>query len=409
MKVVLFCHSLASDWNNGNAHFLRGVVRELIGLGHAVDVWEPRGGWSREHLRLEHGERPLEEFRQAYPGLASRLYDPGGPDLAATLDGADLVLVHEWNDPGLVRSIGAHRRAGGHYALLFHDTHHRAVSAPAEMARYELSGYDGVLAFGSALADVYRARGWARRVWTWHEAADHRLFRPLSSDRERADLVWIGNWGDGERAEELREFLVGPVRRLRLDATIHGVRYPTSVRDELAAAGIRYRGWTSNLQVPRIFARHSVTVHVPRRPYVEQLPGIPTIRVFEALACGIPLVCSPWEDREGLFRDGDYLCARNGAEMLEALSAVLKRRAWARRMAERGRRRVLERHTCLHRAHELLAICAELGVAGAAPAQAAAEGPRRRPLPWGAPSSAEGGLAPLSSGGATRAPDPSAA
>ena len=66
-----------------------------------------------------------------------------------------------------------------------------------------------------------------------------------------------------------------------------------------------------------------MTVHVPRRPYTRLLPGIPTIRMFEALACGIPLVSAPWDDCEGLFTAGDdYLVAQNGAEMRRHLAAL---------------------------------------------------------------------------------------
>ncbi|MFX9521798.1 glycosyltransferase, partial [Acinetobacter baumannii] len=80
--------------------------------------------------------------------------------------------------------------------------------------------------------------------------------------------------------------------------------------------GVAYKGWLPNARAPEIFARHRVTVHVPRRFYVDMLPGIPTIRVFEALACGIPLVSAPWSDAEGLFRPGrDFLFARDGLEV----------------------------------------------------------------------------------------------
>jgi len=48
MRVVMFCHSLVSDWNHGNAHFLRGVCAELIARGHSVGVYEPRDAWSRD-------------------------------------------------------------------------------------------------------------------------------------------------------------------------------------------------------------------------------------------------------------------------------------------------------------------------------------------------------------------------
>ena len=50
MKIALFYHSLISDWNHGNAHFLRGVVRELLALGHTVEVYEPASGWSLQNL-----------------------------------------------------------------------------------------------------------------------------------------------------------------------------------------------------------------------------------------------------------------------------------------------------------------------------------------------------------------------
>jgi spore maturation protein CgeB len=367
MRVVMFYHSLLSDWNHGNAHFLRGVAAELLARGHEVAVYEPVDAWSVANLVAEHGTWPLERFRRAYPMLESRRYDLAALDLDRALDGADLVLVHEWSDHDLVRRIGAHRARGGGYRLLFHDTHHRIVTDHASMADYDLSQYDGVLAFGEVIRRRYLDLGWAGRAWTWHEAADTRVFRPSPGGAREGDLVWIGNWGDEERTAELREFLIAPAKRLGLRARIHGVRYPEHARAMLADAGIEYAGWLPNYEAPRVFARFALTVHVPRRPYVESLPGIPTIRVFEALACGIPLVTSPWEDAEGLFTPGiDFLVARTGAEMREHLAMLLASPEAARRLAEHGRRTILARHTCAHRVDELLGIHDELTGAAAA-------------------------------------------
>lgn len=361
MRIVFFVHSLLSDWNHGNAHFLRGVATELISRGHDVRVFEPRDAWSLQNLLVEGGVRALAGFHAAYPALAGTSYDLTSFDLDRALDGADLVLVHEWNDPRLVQRIGEHRRRSGAYRLFFHDTHHRSVTAPDSMAAYDLSDYDGVLAFGRVIRDLYLQRGWAERAWTWHEAADTRVFRPLAGEPHEGDLVWIGNWGDEERTAELREFVIEPVRDLGLKSRVHGVRYPESARDALADAGIEYAGWIPNYEVPRAFARFRVTVHVPRRPYVEALPGIPTIRPFEALACGIPLVSAPWEDAEGLFRPGrDYVVASNGEEMKRHLRDLLADPAMAREIARSGRETVLDRHTCAHRVDELLAIHREL-------------------------------------------------
>lgn len=376
MRIVMFYHSLVSDWNHGNAHFLRGVASELIARGHAVDIYEPHDSWSRTNLVQEHGEAPVAEFEQAYPMLKVRRYDSAIADPTPLLEGADLVIVHEWNRHDLVGRIGRAKREGGDFILLFHDTHHRCVTEPGAMAAYDLRDYDGVLAFGEVIRRIYLEKGWSRRAWTWHEAADTRVFRPLrAGDGDRhgggagdsassgytGDLVWIGNWGDDERAQELQEFLLDPVRHLRLDALVHGVRYPPQAKARLAAAGIVYGGWLPNFRAPEVFARHRVTVHVPRRPYVAALPGIPTIRVFEALACGIPLVSAPWEDVERLFSPGeDFLVAGDGTQMRERLRDLLHDPSLAAAVARRGRETILDRHTCRHRVDELIGICHEL-------------------------------------------------
>lgn len=361
MRIVLFYHSLVSDWNHGNAHFLRGVTSELRARGHDVSIFEPHDSWSRINLEVSLGGNGWEALGNAYPGLVARVYDPSSLDLDSALDRADLVIVHEWSDPAFVARIGRHRTASGRYHLLFHDTHHRAVTSRAAMARYDLSGFDGVLAFGAVLREIYLARGWARRAWAWHEAADTRVFHPLEANKT-GDLVWIGNWGDEERSRELREFLIEPAAALRLVGSAYGVRYPDEAKGALAAAGISYHGYVPNYEVPRLYACHRVTVHVPRRPYVEALPGIPTIRVFEALACGIPLVSAPWPDIEGLFSPGqDFLVARNGNEMRRHLADLIADPDGAQAMAARGLQAVRRRHSCAHRVDELMAICSELG------------------------------------------------
>ncbi len=360
MRFVLFYHSLVSDWNHGNAHYLRGVVRELSRRGHTVDVLEPENGWSLASLKADHGDRPLSEFRETFPDLTPHFYR-ADEDLRPLVANADVVIVHEWNDPGLVAEIGQLRSQGAGFRLLFHDTHHRAASAPHEIKRFDLTGYDGVLAYGKVIRDLYLKNGWAKRAWTWHEAADTSHFTPRRSATKEGDLVWVGNWGDDERTAELHEFLIEPVAKLGLKAKVYGVRYPEEGKQALTASGIEYGGWLANHRVPETFARYRVTVHVPRRPYVKVLPGIPTIRVFEALACGIPLISAPWNDAEWLFTPGrDYLVARDGAEMAKQLRRVLDDPVLASSLAEHGLATIRARHTCDHRVDELLTILEEL-------------------------------------------------
>jgi spore maturation protein CgeB len=360
MRIVYFTHSLTSCWNHGNAHFLRGVLRELMRLGHEVRVFEPQNGWSLANLLADHGEAGLAAYRAAYPELSATTFGEEF-DVSGALDGADLVIVHEWNAPALVAAIGRARARGGRFVLLFHDTHHRAVSDPEAIRAFDLSAYDGVLAFGEALAEVYRRWGWGRRAIVWHEAADTSLFRPPAGEGPREGVVWIGNWGDGERTAELETFLLAPARAAGLELDVHGVRYPAEAFAMLGRYGARYRGWLPNPRAPEVFARRLATVHVPRRFYVQALPGIPTIRVFEALACGVPLACAPWSDSEGLFRPGeDFLVARDGAEMAQSLRALSADPALRASLVRSGLERIRTRHTCAHRAHELLAVHARL-------------------------------------------------
>jgi spore maturation protein CgeB len=238
------------------------------------------------------------------------------------------------------------------------------VSDPDAIRAFDLDGYDGVLAFGEALAEVYRRRGWGRRVFVWHEAADTRLFRPPEQELPREGLVWIGNWGDDERSAELETFLLRPANRVGLPLDIYGVRYPDHALATLQAHGASYGGWLANAKAPEVFARHLATVHVPRRFYLDKLPGIPTIRMFEALACAIPLVSAPWRDSEGLFRPGqDYLMAADDAAMQRHLRAIANDQDLRRALAASGLATIREHHSCAHRVNELLAIVASLGAA----------------------------------------------
>jgi spore maturation protein CgeB len=365
MKVVFFVHSIISDWNNGHAHFLRGLVTALVRQGHEVLCCEPARNWSTENLVRDHGAAAIVEFARLFPQIHVATYrgaDRIIEEVDALTCGADLVIVHEFNEPETVGAAGYVRRQRRDFALLFHDTHHRPVSVPHEIARLNLAYYDGVLAFGHSLAEVYRTRFDIQSVWVFHEAADTTVFHPLAGDK-RLDVVWIGNWGDDERSAEICTYLIDSARALkRLRFAVYGVRYPDSALTALAEAGIDYRGWTPNFRVPPIFAQAKLTIHLPRKLYRESLAGIPTIRPFEALACGIPLVSAAWADREGLFRLGrDYLVAESADEMRRAIARLADDDDARARLAASGLETIQSHHTCDHRAAQLAAIYAELG------------------------------------------------
>lgn len=360
MRFLFYTHSVISDWNHGNAHFLRGVMRELLDLGHEAAALEPEDSWSRSMLVADQGLAALDRFHETFPELTTHIYDADF-DHEKALSDADVVVVHEWTDPELVARIGR-ARASGDFTLLFHDTHHRAVSAEPDIAALQLREYDCVLAFGESLRQRYLKAGWGSQVVTWHEAADTRLFRPIPEMSRCKDLIWIGNWGDDERSAEVHEYLIEPACRLRLSGSVRGVRYPLDALEALQTTELRYGGWIANADAPAAFAQHRATLHIPRRHYVHALPGIPTIRMFEALACGIPLISAPWDDAEDLFRPGtDFLFARDGETLSRLLQELLQDGAQRQELAAAGLETIKARHTCRHRAEELFSTIASIG------------------------------------------------
>jgi spore maturation protein CgeB len=130
----------------------------------------------------------------------------------------------------------------------------------------------------------------------------------------------------------------------------------------LKEAGIEYRGYLPNLSAPVAYAHSRLALHVPRRQYTNGLSGIPTIRVFEALACGATLVCAPWNDAEGLFRPGeDYVIASNSDRMTATIEELSRDQSARAQIARSGLETIRKRHTCHHRAQQLLEISEELG------------------------------------------------
>lgn len=365
LRIGYFAHSLRSDWNNGNAHFLRGLLRALQCKGAEVTVYEPENAWSIENLRTEaEGARSIDSFRNTFFDLDIQTYsaEDSRELWSERLREIDLIVVHEWNSSQLIQLLLELRDELG-YRLIFHDTHHRASSSPESFAEFRLQEFDGVLAFGRALEMVYRERFGIRNVWTFHEAADLTNFHPMPEIPREPLVVWIGNWGDDERSREINDYLLEPAARLAPEfrTRIYGVRYPPEGLEALRVHGVEYGGYLPNLDAPRVYAGARLTVHIPRQQYTKVMTGIPTIRVFEALASGIPLVSAPWCDDEHLFRKGDFFMAKTPAEMFDAMQQLLREPAMAEEQAACGLETVLSRHTCNHRAEQLLAIYEELG------------------------------------------------
>ena len=306
MRIVMFCHSLLSDWNHGNAHFLRGVASELVARGHEVRVYEPRDGWSLRTSWPSTATRRLASSRSAYPQLAQHALRPRDRSTSTRRSTAPTwCSCTSGTSPSWSRASARTARGPRRYRLLFHDTHHRVVTDPQAMAGYDLRALRRRARLRRGDPRPLPANGLGAARLDLARGRRHARLPPAEPAREReGDLVWIGNWGDEERTAELQRVpdRAGAATRA-LRARCHGVRYPRRRSRALAEAGIEYGGWLPNYRrarglraLPRHGARPAPAVRARR------CPGIPTIRVFEALACGIPLVCAPWDDARACSR-----------------------------------------------------------------------------------------------------------
>jgi spore maturation protein CgeB len=358
MRFGFFYQSVISDWNHGNAHFLRGLMRALQARGHHAACFEQVDNWSLSNL-LQVNPGAIEDFVALFPDLCFERYRSD-----TTLDAwicqhlaeVDVCIVHEWNEPAVIRRLGELCAEIGKPAY-FHDTHYRVVLDDAHRASLGLERFAGILAYSPSLAERYRSLGFDR-VNVLHEAADVTVFAPLDVPKT-TDVVFVGNYGDGDRSDELEDYVFAPRLSLpRLEYAVYGVRYPEQVVARLNnGLDIDYRGWLPNAVVPSVYSAARVVLHVPRRQYVELLPGTPTIRMFEALACGACLISLPWDDTDHLFEAGaDYAVAHSPNEMRELIAEFCANDAARMALGRHGRQTILDRHTCGHRAEQLLEI-----------------------------------------------------
>jgi spore maturation protein CgeB len=345
MKLVIFGLSISSSWGNGHATLWRGLCREFIARGHQVTFFERDVPYYSEH--------------RDYPRI----------------QGGRLILYHEWDevlelakaelasaDIGLVSSYCPDALAATelllHFPLgrVFYD-----LDTPVTLARLELGDpvayigprglrdFDLVLSFtGGKALTLLRERLGASEVLPLYGSVDPERHHPVSSATHyQADLSYLGTYA-ADRQEALLEFLIEPARRLPTSRfVIGGAQYPADFP------------WTSNIHFvrhlqpdehPAFFSSSRLTLNITRRQ-MAALGYCPSGRLFEAAACGAPLISDDWEGIERFFEPGqEIFLAHSTDQVLEALRSTDSTLA---QMAFAARRRILREHTSAHRALEL--------------------------------------------------------
>lgn len=374
MKLVIFGLTVTSSWGNGHATLWRGLISALGRIGCRVVFFERDVSYyaSRRDRREIPGHRVVLYGDWAE---AARLG-------AAELAGADVGMVTSYCPDGaaagdLVLSSGVAR-------TVFYD-----LDTPvtlAAVARGEpvpylppagLGGFDLVLSYtGGAALDALRERLGARRVAPLYGSVDPEVHRSAApADCYRSDLSYLGTYA-ADRQRALAELFLEPARRLPGKRfLIGGSQYP---QDFPWGDNVFYVRHVPPPDHPAFYSSSALTLNVTRAA-MAGMGYCPSGRLFEAAACGVPVLSDDWEGLDRFFEPGREILLAGSAE--EAVAALELPAGELRRIGGRARERVLAEHTAERRAREMLdalgALAAERSPTGEAPAgeAAAAAGP----------------------------------
>lgn len=374
MNLVLLGLSITSSWGNGHATTYRGLVRGLARAGHDVLFLERDKPWYA-------GNRDLPEPPYGRTALYQDL-DELARRWTPAIRAADLVLVGSYVPDGVEAGRFVQREARGLTAFYDIDTPVTLAALEAGACEYLtpelLPGYDLYLSFtGGPTLRHLEALG-APLARPLYCSADPEVYRPDPAAPVRWDLGYLGTYS-ADRQPTVDALLCRPAQAWPGGRFVvagpqypEGYDWPGNVERVQHLAPDKHRGF---------YAAQRYTLNVTRADMIRRGHS-PSVRLFEAAACGVPIVSDWWTGLDEFFRPGEeILIARDAEDVLAVLREVPEERR--RAIAERARARVLASHTGEHRAAELVAYAAEAARVRASKAPPSA--------PSGAPAGAPSG------------------
>jgi spore maturation protein CgeB len=343
LKLVVLGLSLSSSWGNGHATTFRALLKAFAERGHEVLFLERDTPWYAAHRDLEAPPWCRLAF---YADLA---------DLARwrrEVERADAVIVGSYVPEGV--AVGRWVQATARGATAFYDIDTPVTLAKLAAGDHEylspelIPGYDLYLSFtGGPTLDLIERRYGSPAARALYCSVDADAYRPLARER-RWDLGYLGTYS-ADRQPVLEELLIGPARRAPdLRFVVAGPLYPDHIEWPANVERIDHVGPAEH---PDFYAACRFTLNVTRADMV-RAGWSPSVRLFEAAACGSPVVSDDWPGLSSLFEPGaEIRIVRSGEEVLALLERTDETGRAA--MADAARARVLAEHAAAHRAREL--------------------------------------------------------
>jgi spore maturation protein CgeB len=339
MKLVVLGLSLSSSWGNGHATTFRALLKAFAARGHDILFLERDVPWYRN-------SRDMPE-----PGFCRLEYYSDLPDLerfGSEITQADAVMVGSYVPEGVAVARYVQARAEG--VTSFYDIDTPVTLAKLERGDFEylspevIPGYDVYFSFtgGPTLDRLERQYGSpaARPLYC---SVDASAYRPLDVAK-KWDLSYLGTYSP-DRQPTLEQLLIEPARaRPDLRFVVAGPQYPDTI------------DWPANVERidhcppadhAAFYSASRFTLNVTRADMIAA-GWSPSVRIFEACACGTPIISDIWDGIETVLEPGrEIILAKTAYDVLTALASD------ADALGQAARTRVLAEHTAEHRAAEL--------------------------------------------------------
>ena len=358
MRIIIFGLTISSSWGNGHATLWRGLCKHLVRRGHSVTFFERDAPWYA-------GARDLYDIPGGRLVLYSRWQDVQA-NARVSLAEADAAIVTSYCPDAIAATELVLDQ--GRATPVFYD-----LDTPVTLSRLRagedvpyigpdgLEGFALVLSFtgGRRLFDEYRQRLGATAIRPLYGHVDPDIHRPVAAEPHyRADLSYLGTYSE-DRQAALEELFVTPARSRRDSRfLIGGAQYPPEFP------------WAPNIYFVRhlppsehaaFFASSRLTLNVTRQAMTE-MGWCPSGRLFEAAACGVPLLSDCWQGLEDFFAPGkEILLAQQASDTVGALERDERELS---EIARRARERTLDQHSSQKRAAELIALLEQFADAG---------------------------------------------
>ena len=351
MHIVIFGLTISSSWGNGHATLWRSLVKAMLRRGHTVNFYERRVSYYAD----------AQDLQQLPPGAELRLYnslDDVRVEARRDLNDADLAICTSYCPAGA--AVSELMLDSGAAIKCFYDLDTPVTLSGLTEGRHPdylpadgLSPFDLVLSYtGGRALDELKDRLGARRVAPLYGSVDPESHRPAEPREElRATLSYLGTYAE-DRQPALQELFLSAAARLPEERfLIGGAQYPDSFPWMQNVAFVRHIPPPMH---PAFFSSCRATLNITRSTMA--LYGYcPSGRLFEAAACGAPLLTDSWEGLECFFEPGsEVLRVSSAGDVVDALALSDRE---LRSIAERAREKALARHTGDCRVAELETIC----------------------------------------------------